>query len=313
MKQIVRWKQKLFGVCCFSRRLEKKMENLSHTGQQRRRAALYMASFIIADCGLFPTMNMASTEDLLELKPPKADVRVPYGSDRNQFVDLRLPKTNGPHPLVMNIHGGFWRAKYDLLHAGHLCAALTARGIATANVEYRRVGNSGGGWPGTFSDIRSAYRFLLQRAGEYNFDVQRVVVMGHSAGGQLALWLAAREKGVKAVISLAGVVDLHRAYALHLSNDAVVEFLGGTPSEVPDHYREADPMNLAIAAGQRMVHGSADDIVPFSFSKDYVSAKRKMKEHACLVEIAGAGHFDLIDPRAAAWKEVERVVVEAAG
>src|ERR1700731_3037115 len=162
---------------------------------------------------------MTTGDDILNLPPPKADVRVGYGGDQNQFIHLRLPKEKGPYALAISIHGGFWRAKYDLGHAGHLCAALTAKGMATANVEYRRVGNSGGGWPGTFSDIRAAYQFLLQSGRKYEFDLSRVVVMGHSAGGQLALCLAAHEPGVKAVISLAGVVDLRRAYALHLSND----------------------------------------------------------------------------------------------
>src|SRR5579862_5504254 len=134
-------------------------------------------------------------DDILSLRPPPADARVAYGSDPNQFVDLRLPaaaaKNTGPFPLVINIHGGYWRAKYNLDHAGHLCAALTARGLATANLEYRRVGNDGGAWPGTFSDIRSAYQFLVQNAQAHNLDSRRVVVMGHSAGGQLALCLAA--------------------------------------------------------------------------------------------------------------------------
>jgi len=244
---------------------------------------------------------------------PKADARVAYGGDANQFIDLRLPKGKGPHPLVIAIHGGFWRAKYDLGYAGHLCAALTAKGIATANLEYRRVGNAGGGWPGTFADVRTAYQFLLQSASKYEFDARRVVVIGHSAGGQLGLCLAAHESGVKAVASLAGVVDLQRAYALHLSNDAVVEFLGGTPAEVGDHYKEADPMKLTIGARQWLVHGATDDTVPPEFSRDYVAAKQKMKEDARLVEIAGAGHFEVVDPRSSAWKDVERVVMEAVG
>ena len=256
---------------------------------------------------------MTRADDILSLPPPKADARLVYGSDENQFVDLRLPKSKGPHALAINLHGGFWRAKYDLGHTGHLCAALTAKGLATANVEYRRVGNAGGGWPGTFADIRAAYQFLLQSARKYEFDVRRVIVMGHSAGGQLALCLAAHESGVKAVISLAGVVDLQQAYALHLSNDAVVEFLGGTPAEVGDHYREADPMKVAIEARQWLVHGAVDDVVPPGFSRDYVSAKQKMKEDVRLVEIAGAGHFDVIDPRSGAWKDVEKVAMEAAG
>jgi acetyl esterase/lipase len=256
---------------------------------------------------------MTSSEDILSLAPPKADKRVAYGTDANQFVDLRLPKGKGPHGLAVVIHGGYWRAKYDLAYAGHLCAALTSKGIATANLEYRRVGNAGGGWPGTFADVRSAYQSLTQNGHQYEFDLRRVVVIGHSAGAQLGLCLAAHEKDVKAVVSLAGVVDLQRAYALHLSNDAVVEFLGGTPAEVGDHYKEADPMKLAIAARQWLVHGAEDDIVPSAFSRDYVGAKQKMKEEALLVEIAGAGHFEVVDPRSEAWESVEKVAIQAVG
>lgn len=252
-------------------------------------------------------------DDILSLIPPEADSRLPYGSDENQFADLRFPKGKGPHPLAISLHGGYWRAKYDLGYMGHLCAALAVKGIATANLEYRRVGSAGGGWPGTFADVRSAYQFFLQHARQREFDPHRVVVIGHSAGSQLALCLAAHEKGIKAVVSLAGVVDLQQAYALHLSNDAVVEFLGGTPAEVGDHYREADPMKLAIRARQWLVHGSEDDTVPPRFSRDYVSAKRKSKEDAQLVEIAQAGHFEVVDPRSTAWKRVETTVMEAAG
>ena len=256
------------------------------------------------------------SDDILTQPPPPGDKRVTYGSDPNQFMDLRLPKEKkGPFPVVINIHGGFWRAKYNLDHAGHLCAALTAKGVATANLEYRRVGNDGGGWPGSFADIRSAYNFLVQSARQHNLDAGRIVAMGHSAGGQLALCLAAHERTVTRVVSLAGVVDLQCAYQLHLSNDAVVEFLRGTPREVPDHYREADPMQLSIPqAHQCLIHGSADDIVPPAFSRDYVSAKEKRagkeKEDTRLVEISGAGHFDLIDPSASAWKTVEQTVVQ---
>src|SRR6202050_2774540 len=256
---------------------------------------------------------MTSPDDILSLAAPRADARVTYGEDSNQFLDLRLPSGKGPHGLAVCVHGGYWRARYDLEYMGHLCAALSARGIASANLEYRRVGNIGGGWPGTFADVRAGYQFLLQNARKYEVDVQRIVAIGHSAGGQLGLCLAAHETGVKAVVSLAGVVDLQRAYRLHLSNDAVVEFLGGTPAEGADHYREADPMKLAISARQWLVHGAADDIVPPDFSIDYTSAKHKMKEDARLLQIARAGHFEVVDPGSAAWKDVERVVTEAVG
>jgi acetyl esterase/lipase len=211
----------------------------------------------------------------------------------------------------MNIHGGFWRAKYDLLHAGHLCAALTAKGIVTWNLEYRRVGDPEGGWPSTFNDIVAGYRYLHQIESRYHLNTDKIVVMGHSAGGQLALCLAAHVPEVMRAVSLAGVVDLARSYELHLSHDAVVELLGGTPEQVPDHYRDADPMNLPIPrARQVLVHGSQDDTVPPDFSRRYVETKKKIHENARLVEIPKADHFDLIDPRSQAWKEVEAAVLD---
>ena len=259
------------------------------------------------------------SEDILSRQPPPADVRLTYGSDPNQFLDLRLPKEKStqPYRLVINIHGGFWRAKYNLDHAGHLCAALTVKRVVTANLEYRRVGNEGGAWPGTFEDIRSAYQFLVQHANTHNLDASTIVVMGHSAGGQLALCLAAHEPTITRVISLAGVVDLQRAYQLHLSNDAVVEFLRGKPTDVPDHYREADPMQLSIPhARQWLIHGAVDEIIPPEFSRNYVVAKKtragKEKEDARLTEIPGASHFDVIDPHSPAWIHVEQTVLQLA-
>jgi acetyl esterase/lipase len=256
-----------------------------------------------------------SSDSILTLPPPPADARVAYGTDPDQFGDLRLPKGKGPFPLVMNIHGGFWRAAYDLAHAGHLCAALTAKGIATWNVEYRRVGNRGGGWPGTFEDLRNAYRFLPELGKRYSLDVNKVVVMGHSVGGQLALCLAEHEASIKKVVSLAGVVDLQQAWELHLSNDAVVEFLGGKPSEVPDHYREADPMQLSVdhSTTQWLIHGAADDVVPSSFSRNYAQQKKKRGEDVHYLEISTAGHYDLIDPRSQAWTKVQDTVQHLLG
>jgi acetyl esterase/lipase len=253
-----------------------------------------------------------SSEDILGKPQPAPDERVSYGSDAQQFIEVRLPRAAGIHGGLINIHGGFWRAKYDLAHTGHLCEALRASGVATFNVEFRRVGNLGGGWPGTFDDIRAAYRFVRQQAARFRVDAARLVLMGHSAGGQLALCLAAHEASVRRVISLAGVLDLKKAYALHLSHDAVVEFLGGKPEAVPEHYREADPMELAIPqARQWILAGKDDDVVPPEFSGEYVRHKASKKENAALVEIAGAGHFELIDPESKAFKLVTSTVLEA--
>jgi acetyl esterase/lipase len=255
-----------------------------------------------------------SAEDILSKPQPAPDARIAYGADANQFLEVRLPRARPPHAALMNIHGGYWRAQYDLAHAGHLCDALRTAGLATFNFEYRRLGNIGGGWPGTFEDIRSAYRFLQQEHARFQIDLDKFIVMGHSAGGQLALCLAAHEPSIQRVISLAGVVDLKKGYSQHLSFDAVKEFLGGKPDAVPDHYREADPMELKIPrARQWLFHGTQDEIVPPEFSRDYVAQKKQAGETVQLVEIRRAGHFDLIDPAADAFKQVRSTALDSIG
>ena len=171
---------------------------------------------------------------------------------------------------------------------------------------------AGGGWPGTFEDIRSAYRFVQQEHSRFHLDLDRLVVMGHSAGGQLALCLAAHETSLHRAISLAGVVDLKKAFALHLSHDAVSEFLGGKPDAVPEHYREADPMELNIPhARQWLLQGNEDDTVPPEFGRDYVMQKKKAGEAVQLFEIPHAGHFDPIDPASEAFQQVKSTVLTA--
>jgi acetyl esterase/lipase len=243
------------------------------------------------------------TEDILDLKPPAADERIAYGTDPNHFVDLRRPKKSQQRAVAF-IHGGFWRAKYDLMHASHLCEALRIAGWTSINVEFRRVGNPGGAWPGTFSDLRSAMQMIFSAAKKWDFAPENLVVMGHSAGGQLALALAGHDERIKKAVSLAGVLDLQRAYDLHLSNDAVVEFLGGTPTQMPDHYKEASPTQLTIKAKQLVVHGDKDNVVPVAISQEYVRLK-KAKERVESLVLPGAGHFEVIDPRTKEWKQIE--------
>ena len=247
------------------------------------------------------------SEDILTQSPPDLDLRLAYGKDPNQFIDVRVPTGNGPSPVVFFIHGGYWRAKYDLAHAGHLCHALKEAGIATLNVEYRRVGNPGGGWPGTFDDLRNAYHFLHSDEAKDKLpqlDRNRLCVAGHSAGGQLALCLAAHEPAITRALSLAGVLDLRRAWELHLSNDAVAEFLGGSSTEVSDRYHEASPAEQHIAAKQILIHGTADIDVPYELSKSYAEQKAAAGENVELVTMPDTGHFELIDPESAQWSHV---------
>jgi acetyl esterase/lipase len=253
---------------------------------------------------------MQNSEHVLTDTPPPADVRLNYGQDEFQFGDLRLPQGKGPFAAAMFVHGGFWRARYDLRPAGFLCAALTKAGFATWNIEYRRVGNPGGGWPGSFEDVTSAYQFLRQLAGKYPIGTKRMLVIGHSAGGQLALALAAHQNSMRAAVSLAGVVDLRRGWELHLSRNAVAEFLSGPPERVTEHYHEASPAALDIHCKQLIVHGLDDDAVPVEMSREYVRQKKVKGENITFLEFPDSGHYELIDPKSAAWPTIVEAIAK---
>jgi len=253
-------------------------------------------------------------ESLLDQAPPEADKRIPYGDAPEHFADLRIPAGSGPFPAVAFIHGGFWRARYDLTHAGHVCAALTAAGFATWNLEYRRIGNEGGGWPGTFQDVAAGMRRLFEVTPEHEIDPERIVVMGHSAGGHLATWAAGLGRvpkespisgeplPVRAAVSLAGVVDLREARRLRLSEDVVRELMGGTPDEVPDRYAAGSPAELIpLGVPQVLIHGAADDIVPLSISREYAQAATAAGDDVTLLALPNTDHFAVIDPASAVW------------
>jgi len=249
----------------------------------------------------------AVSQDILTLPPPKADVRIPYGKDPLQFGDLRIPAGPGPHPVVIFIHGGFWRNAYNLDHAGHLCAALTRAGAATWSMEYRRIGDPGGGWPGTLDDIVHGAEHLVHIAPRYSLDLKRLTASGHSAGGHLVLWLAAQHAvDLRGVTPLAAVTDLRLAWRLQLSGGVVKQLLGGTPEQVPQGYASTSPIELLpISVPQHLVHGTADNIVPFEMSAEFA----KKSHNAKLVPLQGAGHFELIDPRAREWDTVRKNIL----
>jgi len=258
------------------------------------------------------------SQDILTLPAPAADERIAYGADPAQFGDLRLPAGPGPHPVVVAVHGGFWRARYDLTHLGHLCAALTARGFATWSLEYRRLGQPGGGWPGTFADVARGLDALAALAASRPLDLGRCVVLGHSAGGQLALWLAARPRippdsplhapaplVPRGVIALAAVADLRRGSALRLSSGVVDELLGGPPEAFPERYAAASPLELLpLGVPQVLIHGTDDANVPYELSAGYAARARVLGDAVELVTLGAMAHFEPIDPRSAAWPSV---------
>src|SRR5260370_17846389 len=185
----------------------------------------------------------AMSQDILTLPPPKANARIPYGKDPLQFGDLRLPAGAGRHPVVIFIPGGFWGAAYNLDHAGHMCAALSRAGAATWSIEYRRIGDPGGGWPGTLDDVLQGAEHIAKLAPRYGLDLGRLVAAGHSAGGHLVLWLAAqRALDLLGIVPLAAGSGLRRAWALPLSNGGGKQLLGGSPDQVPQRYAPPSPM-----------------------------------------------------------------------
>ena len=219
-------------------------------------------------------------------------MRQHYGDQASQFVDFRRAAEGAGRPLIINIHGGFWRVRYDLQHAEPLCEALSAAGFVTANIEYRRVGEPGGGWPGTFDDVKRAVAFARQHAPQYGGNPSRTIVLGHSAGGHLALWVAAEVPDLTAAIGLAPVASLHQT----LSDNAVAGLMGGTPTQFPNRYAYANPAR-PTPVPRVIIHGTADDIVPIALSRAYAAPAR-------LIEIPGADHFAVIDPQHPAWQTV---------
>ena len=215
-----------------------------------------------------------------------------YGEHRDQFCELA--GTGGPTAVLL--HGGFWRAKYECDLMRPMAADLNARGWATWNVEYRRVG-AGGGYPATLEDVAAACR----AAGELGLGP--LVAIGHSAGGHLALWLAS-EQLVSAAISLAGVSCLADAFVDRLGNDAAVEFMGSTPAESPAAYAHADPVQrLPTGVPTVLVHGAGDDIVPVAQSRTYADSAKAAGDDCELVEFRG-GHFSVIEPSSDVWATI---------
>ena len=239
-------------------------------------------------------MARDSRDILDDPPPPAADARLAHGTEPKQFGDLRLPSGDGPFPLVVFVHGGAWEAQYNLISTGHLCVELLGAGIATWNVEYRACGDVGGPWPGAADDVARAVEFTGELLERYPLDRERVVLAGHSAGGQLVLWAAKRAR--LPVVALAAVSDLRESAERVGRDGAVARFLGGMPDDVPDRYAEASPRELLpLGVRQILVHGDADSSVPYAQSVFYVEAAAGEAE---LVSLDGAGHFDLIDPQA---------------
>ena len=265
-----------------------------------------------------------TSADLADFPHPPPDRRIPYGDDPLQFGDLRIPEGEGPHPVVIFIHGGQWKAEFDISHSDKMTDGLTRSGYATWSLEYRRIGNDGGGWPGTFLDIGAGADHLRLIADEHKLDLERVIAMGHSAGGHLAIWLASRATippesvlHTKDPIALTGVVgmapaaDLAGLHGSDFCGDVIDALMGGSPEEVPEHYRWGDPMLFSPSEiPQFLVIGKHDSIwSPWGLS--YLDVAIARGDQIRMTEAPDSGHFEMIDPDTASFNIVLAAAMSA--
>lgn len=268
--------------------------------------------------------RFAETTSALQTSSP---IRIAYGPDALHYGDLRLPSSaDGPHPVAVVIHGGCWLnlPGLDLTLMDAMSDRLTDKGVATWNIEYRRIGDPGGGYPNTLTDIGLAVDKLRDLAPLYNLDLDNVVTVGHSAGGHLSVWVAAREtlpqahplRGpdplpVSAAVSLAGILNLAEYLDSNICGEFVDELMGGRPEEVPERYALASPSErLPLGVRQILVNGTDDPIVPLEHAEDYRKAARRAQDRQVfLTKLHGGDHFDVITPSSPKWPTVEREIL----
>lgn len=252
-----------------------------------------------------------------------------YGRDPLQVGDLRLPKGKGLFPVAVVIHGGCWTKGFaQKRHTAAMASALTAKGMATWNIDYRQVGDPGAGWPGTFQDWGAATDHLRSLARRYPLDLSRVVVTGHSAGAHAALFVAARPKlpresvvrgadplPVKAAVAIDGPGDLAPFVGVDAEicgQPVIVPLMGGTPASVPDRYAQGSPAAL-LPLGVRQVMVSASDVLTPQAAQAYRAAAAAKGEKVDVVVLADTGHFEPVAPGTAPWREVEALILRSAG
>jgi acetyl esterase/lipase len=259
--------------------------------------------------------------DLLARPRAKPTEVVTYGPAPHQFGELWLPSGRGPFPTVVLIHGGCWLAALpgtELM--AYMAADLRAHGYAVWSIDYRRIGESGGGYPGTFQDTGAAIDKLKTLAASRKLDLSHLVAIGHSAGGHLSLWAAARRKiaaespigssdplPIKGVVSLAGIADL-KAYREDgpsaCGGEDTIDAIAGA-DRGGDPYIDTSPAALApLGVPQTVISGALDPIVPPKFGWDYAMTAAGSGDKVREVTIEGAGHFELIDPTSAAWATI---------
>ncbi len=256
--------------------------------------------------------------------PPGA-TKIAYGPNAKQFGDLRLPSAAtfgaGPYPVAVVVHGGCWTSGVgDKTSSASLADALTKRGIATWNIEYRAIGDSGGGYPGTFQDWSAATNYVRTLAATYPLDLTRVIIVGHSAGGHAALWLAARGKiapgkdlytanplPLIATVDLDGPGELRAGLGYSsICQNAADQLMGGTPDQVPDHFAQASPSELLPLNVPQYIVSAV--FVPLAAANRYRDMATAKGDTVTIIDQSHSGHFEMVTPGTPEEAQVETVV-----
>ena len=246
---------------------------------------------------------------LADFPSPEADYVIAYGDDPLQFGELRLPDGKGPFPVVVFMHGGCWMSEYDIAHSRKLTDAFARAGIAVWSLEYRRIGDPGGAWPGTFDDVEAGFAHLSELTKPYSLDPERVIVAGHSAGGHLALWLAQEIEeqlpagGIRprGVLGLAPAPDLEYLYEHGTCGNAAGLLMGGSPEEYPERYAKGSVANrIPQSTPQIAVVGKYDETWR-PVGVRYATAAAARGAPIKVIDAAESGHFEMIDPDSTTW------------
>ena len=290
-------------------------------------AALAPGACVMPAAAPLPT-PLLTWPDLTKRPRPEPDATVAYGPDAMHKVDVWVPAGAGPHPVVLMVHGGCWQTSIaDRRLMDWIAADLRASGVAVWNIDYRGVDRAGGGYPGTFADAAKATDRLLEHAAEHRLDTRKVVAVGHSAGGHLALWLAARSRlpadsplrtataplPIARIVSLGGLPDLE-ATANSADNGCGTEVVARLVGDRPDPYRDTSvPRLLPLGVPQDLVNGREDRIIPFRMATDYLEASTKAGDPVQLHTVPSTGHVELVAPESAAWAQAKRIVLKEFG
>lgn len=267
-------------------------------------------------------MTLLTADDYQRFPPVEPDYCYAFGPGSEQFGELSLPNATPPYPVIILIHGGGYRDKYNLRPLGAMVTTLAAAGFAVWNIEYRRFGN-GGEYPQMFLDVAAAADHLPVIAAAHKLDLNRVITMGHSAGGHLALWLAGRSNiestspifvseplAVHGAVALAPLADVTHGSESELSSEALLAVMGGKATQNPSAYRNGCPVKLLPLGIPHVIIVGTEDGAMLDNAERYIAAARAAGDETQLIVLPGAGHFEIVAVETEEWAAIQRATAQ---